>query len=121
MYVACRTADAILDTFIMTRLSPVDRVEYVTLTFGPCFDSGGYAKEMALELNVMFDSVWCPLPTWVHIVLVISVSSMPPLHIMASCQLRSPTLADHNCSQTFRHTAHCRGSKKVKNNRVACL
>lgn len=30
---------------------------------------GGYAKELALELNGLFDSVWCPLQTWVQIVL----------------------------------------------------
>lgn len=31
---------------------------------------GGNAKQTVLQLNAMFDSVWCPLPTWVHIVLV---------------------------------------------------
>lgn len=32
---------------------------------------GDDAKKFIFELNAMFDSVWCPLPTWVHIVLVI--------------------------------------------------
>lgn len=33
---------------------------------------GEYVKKVVLELNAMFDSVWCPLPTWLHIVLVIA-------------------------------------------------
>lgn len=32
---------------------------------------GGEAKELALVLNDMFDRVWCPLPTWAHVVLVL--------------------------------------------------
>lgn len=40
-----------------------------------CTVLGGYAKELALELNGLFDSVWCPLQTWVQIVLAFAVST----------------------------------------------
>lgn len=33
---------------------------------------GEYGRKAIHEMNAMFDSVWCPLPTWLHIVLVIA-------------------------------------------------
>lgn len=38
--------------------------------------SGEYGRKAIHEMNAMFDSVWCPLPTWLHIVLVIAVRAI---------------------------------------------
>lgn len=38
-------------------------------------EEDGKGKGLLSTANAMFDSVWCPLPTWVRVLLVIAVSA----------------------------------------------